>query len=456
MNTVQKFSGFLLLPLLTFLLGFGVATHYQTSARGSSSFLEQRTAQQGTPEKLNLAILDTALRNWEESKNPPTATEKKDFESVSAQLKLFAEQSAEVNLQGFWEALATVREKYVDPAKIDATKIAGGVIRGMVASLGDQYSSYLSAEESTDFDTDLAGELNGIGAELTLKNELVTVISPIKGSPASSAGLLPEDVILKVNDEDIQGQDLNSVVKKIRGPEGTKVKLTILRSGSSELLEKEIERRHIVVESVTLKLENKVAILEVKQFGDRTEAEFEKNLRDALAKSPRGIILDLRFNPGGYLETAVKMASAFIKEGKVVIQEERAPKVTSKFVTGKVMTDLPIVVLINKGSASAAEIVAGALQDHGRAVIVGEQSFGKGTVQELIPLADGANLRLTVAKWLTPNGRDIGKKGITPDVEIKRTPEDFAAEKDPQLEAAMKILTGELKVDTSPTPATAN
>ncbi len=341
------------------------------------------------------------------------------------------------------DAIDIIREKYVEPDEIDPEQMKYGLVRGVIWSLDDPYSEFMSPEESIEFEDELGGDLQGIGAELTIRDGVIVVITPLKDSPAKKAGLLPEDIILEVDGEVAEGSEFLNVVKRIRGEKGTSVTLTIYRPDTGERLEIDIVRDAIRVETVELSFDEDIAIIEVNQFGTNTEQEFATALSDALVENPKGIILDLRFNSGGFLDTAVNMVSAFIKSGKVVIQKGRPPNTESKFVSGNVKTDLPLVVLQNSGSASASEIVSGALQDVDRALIVGEKSFGKGTVQELIPMQNGAHLRLTVAKWLTPGGRDIGKVGIEPDLHVERTSEEIANDEDPQLEAALRYLRGD-------------
>lgn len=444
MNTPQKFFGFLLLPILSFILGFTLSGE-MTKDGGLNGKGKTNTIEQSEP-SIDIEIFEMALRRWEEVAEPSEKEDVKKFEEAVKEVDALITNSKKLDLDLFYEALHDVEDKYVDPAKIDPAKISEWVIRGMVYSLDDPYSTYMSLEESMEFDEELAGELEGIGAELTMKNGLVTVISPLKDSPAATAGMLPDDVIVKVDGEEIEDLSLNEVVKKIRGPRGSSVTLTLIRKDALDLIELTIVREHIIVESVQYEMKDDVAVIEVNQFGDRTGEEFENYLREAIASGPEGIILDLRFNPGGYLDTAVEMVSLFVKEGKVVVEKERGPDVTNKWVSGNAITDLPLIVLINSGSASASEIVAGALQDHGRAIIIGETSFGKGTVQEILPLSDGSNLKITVAKWLTPNGRDIGEAGIIPDITIEMKLEDYESGNDPQMDAAMKILTGEKEV----------
>ncbi|MBI5414426.1 S41 family peptidase [Candidatus Peregrinibacteria bacterium] len=443
MNTPQKFFGFLLLPILTFILGVALSGEIYQNKRPKIYLPQEPIVSEA--QKIDTQIFWTALQRWEESAEPSEKGAVEKFRTTIEKTIDILENTQKVDLSKLWEALQVVENEYVDPEKVNANTLSEWLVRGLISSLEDDYSSYMSREESQTFDEELAGELEGIGAELTMRNSLVTVVSPLRNSPAEQAGIFPEDVIATVDGESVDGMTLLEVVNKIRGKNGTKVVLGILRKTETNILDIEITRKHIVVESVKLEMKNGIAVLEVSQFGDHTKEEFEKYLREAIAGNPRGIVLDLRFNPGGYLDSAVDMVSFFVKEGKVVIQKERAPTITNRFVNGRVLTDLPLVVLINGGSASAAEIVAGALRDHNRAILIGETSFGKGTVQEIVPMSDGAKLRLTVAKWLTPNGLDISKKGIEPDIALKREISDFETNKDPQMEAALKILRREAK-----------
>jgi carboxyl-terminal processing protease len=350
--------------------------------------------------------------------------------------------SDKVDMQLFWDVWSILASKYVDPTILDYKNMIYGAIRGMVYSLEDPYTTFLTPKENKDFQESINGTLEGIGAELTLRDGMITVVSPLKGSPAKKAGIQPEDVILKVNGENIQDFSLEQVVMRIRGPKGSKVKLTLGRKGQSEPFDVEILRETININSVDWKMIDGIAHIELNQFGGKTRGEFTKAISEIQLKRPKGVILDLRYNGGGYLDGAVDIASEFMEKGKVVSVKKRNPiedEVT--YVTGKArMATVPMVVLINKGSASASEIVAGAIRDNGRGTIIGETSFGKGTVQEVQNLIDGSSLRITIAKWFTPSNVNISKVGITPDKEVKRTIEDIKANKDPQLDAAVEFL----------------
>jgi carboxyl-terminal processing protease len=361
---------------------------------------------------------------------------------IDKQSTQISSSSDKVDMQLFWDVWGLLASKYVDPTVLDYKNMIYGAIRGMVNSLGDPYTAFLTPKENKDFQESMNGTLEGIGAELTLRDGVITVVSPLKGSPAKNAGLEPEDVILKVNGEDITDFSLEQVVMKIRGPKGTKVKLTIGRKGQGEPFDVDILRDTININSVDWKMIGNIADIELNQFGAKTNDEFTKAISGIQQKSPKGIILDLRYNGGGYLDGAVDITSEFVEKGKVVSVKKRNPDDDEViYVTGKAqMATVPMVVLINKGSASASEIVAGAIHDNQRGTIMGETSFGKGTVQEVENLVDGSSLRVTIAKWYTPNNVNISKVGITPDIEVKRTIEDMKANKDPQLDAAVAYL----------------
>ncbi len=363
----------------------------------------------------------------------PFATQKQVVQGVG---------SDNVDMQLFWDVWGLLAARYVDPNVLDYKNMIYGAIRGMVYSLSDPYTTFLTPKENREFQESMNGTLEGIGAELTLRDGLITVVSPLKGSPAKQAGLQPEDVILKVNGENVQDFTLEQVVMKIRGPKGSKVKLTLGRKGEIEPFDVEIIRQTINISSVEWKMVGTIAHIEINQFGGKMKQEFTKAIGEILLKKPSGIILDLRYNGGGYLEGAVDIVSEFVEKGKVVsVKKRNTDEDEVIYVTGKArVTKVPLVVLINKGSASASEIVAGAIRDNGRGITMGETSFGKGTVQEVENLIDGSSIRITIAKWYTPNNVNISALGITPDVEVKRTLEDMKAKKDPQLDAALGYL----------------
>jgi carboxyl-terminal processing protease len=287
--------------------------------------------------------------------------------------------------------------------------------------------------------------VSGIGAEVGIKNNLVTIISPITNSPAQKAGLKAGDVILKINDESTQNMDLNVAVSKIRGEAGSVVGLTVLRGNQEK--EYKITRAKVTVKSVNSEIKKgNIGYVSLNRFDDKTTSELKAVLDNFISKDVSRIVIDLRNNPGGYLDESVTVASQFIKEGVIVAEKNDASnskKLEYKATGNGKMTDqkYKIVVLVNGGSASASEIVAGALKDYGRATIVGEKTFGKGSVQEIENLSGGAKLRVTIAHWYTPKGQNISKEGVEPDVEIELTEEDFNKNRDPQLDKALEILS---------------
>lgn len=344
----------------------------------------------------------------------------------------------------FWEAWGLVHQEYVDQP-VDDQKLAYGAIKGMLQALGDAHSGYDTPEEAKILASDASGELEGIGAEVAARGEAVEIVSPLPGSPAEAAGILPGDLIVGVDGVDTTGQDLFTVISKVRGPAGTRVVLTILREGESEPLDFTITRAKITIPSVESKvLAGGIAYVKINSFGENTADELKTQLADVMAKQPTGLVLDLRGNPGGYRDAAIQVASQFIGEGPIMFQRYGdGRQETFDALPGGLALNVPLVVLINKGSASASEIVAGAIQDAGRGRIIGEQSYGKGTVQDWHALADDqGSVRITIARWLTPKERSIDKKGVAPDVVVPLTKDDRAAARDPQLDAAISALGG--------------
>jgi carboxyl-terminal processing protease len=319
-----------------------------------------------------------------------------------------------------------------------------GAITGMLASLGDQHTSYMDPQEFKDANSSLEGAYEGIGAYVDTGGDFLSITSPIPGSPAEKAGLKPGDKIIAIDGEDMTGVNPELARRKVLGPAGSTVKLTILREGQENPFDVEIKRDKITIASVESKmLDNNIAYVKLNTFGDTTSSDLKTALTTLMAQKPRGLILDLRNNGGGYLQTAVEVASQFISKGVILYEKYGDGKKDSyEAKSGGLALDVPMVVLINKGSASASEIVAGALQDDQRAQLVGETSYGKGSVQNWIPLQDNQGaVRVTIAKWLTPMERTIDKKGLTPDVVVALTDADAKAKLDPQLDKAIELLS---------------
>jgi carboxyl-terminal processing protease len=360
---------------------------------------------------------------------------------------ILSDPEKQADLTLFWRVWNLLNDDYVDPNRLQANPLTQGAIRGMVDAVGDPYTLFMSPVENTDFHDTLSGRLQGIGAELALRNGVVTVVNPIKGSPAEKAGLLPDDVIEKVDGKTVEGQTLSQVVTRIRGIKGTSVTLDIIRpkKTADKNVALTIVRDDIHVPSVESRVidkpDGKIGYVALSQFGEGSIEEVRQALVGFSGQTLRGIILDLRGNGGGYLDGAVDLVSLFANQGRVVSVEHRSGAPEVHDVNGHALyPDTPLVVLQNEGSASASEITAGALQDLGRATIIGEKSFGKGTVQEVIDLPGGSSLRVTVARWLTPKGKNLGKEGVHPDIEVQRTSDDYEKNADPQLDAASDWL----------------
>ena len=351
----------------------------------------------------------------------------------------------DLNLRTFWQVRELLKEKYIHTDKMVDEKLGYGAVKGMVSALDDPYTEFMDPEETIEFNESLNNELEGIGAEMTVRNQALTVVQTLKGSPAQKAGLLPDDIVYKIDGEETGEMTLYDAINKIRGKKGTTVKLTLLREGKDKPFELEIARDTIAVESVTYEesSEKGVWIVAINQFSDDTKMEFNRALNEIKANNPKGIVMDLRYNGGGYLEGAVDVLSGFIKgEKQVVSIEYRDAKTNEKLKTTGLpqFPELPLVVLVNKGTASASEIVALAIKDLKRGIIMGTTSYGKGTVQEVDPLPDGSSIRYTIAKWYSPNGTNINGVGIVPDQVIEIKEEDFDKKFDRQMDEAVKYL----------------
>ena len=352
----------------------------------------------------------------------------------------------DVDFAQFWEVWKMVKEKHVDQAATSDVKMFYGAVAGMVGSLGDPYSVYFDPELAQKFAKDLEGSFEGIGAEIGIKADQLTVIAPLPGTPAEKAGLKAGDRIYAIDGVETIGMPVEEAVSHIRGEKGTTVKLLIARDGIKEAKEIVIKRATIIVQAVewkTIKTKDgkKLAYIKISHFNEQVDSKFNAAIRAILAEDPAGLILDLRNNPGGFLDTAVTVSGEWVHEDTVVIEkfnDGNEKKYASQGLAR--LSDLPTVVLINGGSASASEIVAGALHDHDKATLVGEKSFGKGSVQDYVEFGDHSALKLTVALWLTPDGLSINKAGIEPDVAVKMSTEDFNADKDPQMDKAIELL----------------
>jgi carboxyl-terminal processing protease len=343
----------------------------------------------------------------------------------------------------FWKVWDILKEKHIDRDNLDAQKLIYGAISGMLKASGDPYTDFFDPEQSKSFAQDIEGSFEGIGAELGIKDSILTVIAPLDGSPAQKAGLRSGDKILKINDEIAADLTIDQAVRLIRGEKGTEVRLTVLHEGEQETQEVTVTRANIEIKNIKLEfLDDGIAHIKLVKFSDNVDTEFALAAKEILARGSRGIVLDMRDNPGGLLDKSIDIASFLIPKGEVVVTEEDSSGNRESLITsgGDKLSSLPIVVLINEGSASASEILAGALRDNRSTPIVGKKSFGKGSVQQLVNLKGGSSVKITIAKWMTPNGNYIMDTGINPDHEVDLTREDYENERDPQLEKALGVL----------------
>jgi carboxyl-terminal processing protease len=370
-----------------------------------------------------------------------------DWENYQPKVSIEREvpvEKQDIDFSLFWNVWDELSASYLDKSALSPAKMVYGAIQGMVASLGDPYTVFLPPEDQQRSKEDLGGSFDGVGIQLGYKDGTLAVIAPLSGMPAEKAGVRAGDLILKIEDQETTEISLPEAVNLIRGPKGTTIKLTLQHEGESGFYEAAIVRDTIVVPSVEVEIQEvkggeKIAHLKLTRFGERTDQEWQEAVNKILTARPNGVILDLRNNPGGYLSGAVFIASEFLSQG-VVVQQESADGHREAFSVnrrGSLLT-MPLVVLVNEGSASASEIVAGALMELDRAKLAGKTTFGKGTIQEAQDLPGGTGLHITTARWLLPSGESIDKKGVTPDFEVNLDPEK--PEEDAQLEKAIGIL----------------
>ena len=345
----------------------------------------------------------------------------------------------------FGEVLENIKREYVED--IDQSEVMESAINGVLQSL-DPYSAYMSPELFKEMQTDTKGEFGGLGIEIGMEAGVVKVISPIEGTPAEQAGIKAGDYIVKIGKEQVQGKSLMEAVKLMRGPVGTTIDLTIRRKNVKKPLEFKITRKVIEVQSVNSEIiskEKNIGYVRLKSFNENSDNQFLKILKKFESKKKiKGYVIDLRNNPGGLLTQAINITDFFLDDGEIVSTKGRKISETRKFFArkGDEINGKPLVVLINNGSASAAEILAGALKDHKRAIILGENSYGKGSVQSIIPLKNGGGMRLTISKYYLPSGKSISEVGVTPDILVKEIEDDFSinSEKDNQLNYAIQLF----------------
>ena len=363
---------------------------------------------------------------------------------------LFAANEAQqtVDLSQFWEVWDLLEERFVSASStepLSEEERVAGAIRGVVEAYGDPYTVYLSPEESELFEEDIAGNFEGVGMEVGSRDGTLTVIAPLPNTPAEKAGIRSGDKIISIDGESTRGMSIEAAVRRIRGERGTTVALTILGEGDEELREVKVVRDRILVPTVKTELRDGVFIIRLFNFSAIAETRFQSALREYAESGTRKLLIDVRGNPGGFLQSAVNMTGYFLPAGAVGVREDFADGSAERLYRSAGRTlgryaPQRLAVLIDGGSASASEIVAGALQAHGVATLVGTQTFGKGSVQELVDLGEGASLKLTIARWLTPKGESISEGGLTPDIAVEITAEQREKGEDPQMEAAIKYL----------------
>ncbi len=353
---------------------------------------------------------------------------------------------SDVDFEYFWKVWNIVESKYVASGEVNRKDMLWGAISGLVSSLGDPYSVFFPPKEAEVFESSVRGDFEGVGMEIGMNEGVLTVIAPLKGTPAEEAGIKAGDKILKIDATSTADINIDEAINLIRGEKGTFVTLTVLRKGEDQPLEIKVKRDVIQIPVLnTEQKEDGIFVISLYNFSSHSAEDFRQALREMVQSGSTKLILDLRGNPGGYLDAAVDICSWFLPAGDIVAREAfgNGDEQLYRSRGYDIFKNLPMVILVDQGSASASEITAGALSEHGIAKLVGQKTYGKGSVQELVDnIGDGSSLKITIARWLTPNGKSISKEGLNPDVSVEITKDDIANGKDPQMDKAIEILKG--------------
>ncbi|MFA5773322.1 MAG: S41 family peptidase [Candidatus Paceibacterota bacterium] len=369
-----------------------------------------------------------------------------EIEKVTSVINKNPQVETTADFSTFWKVWNTLNKKSIYAKKVEDQDRVWGAISGLASSLGDPYTVFFPPKENKSFNEEILGSFAGIGAEIGVKDEILTVIAPLKDTPAWKSGIKAGDKIIKINQVNTNDMTIDGAIELIRGPVGTTVTLSILRLGENKTRDFVITREKIQIPTIDTELRSDgIFVIKFYSFSENSASLFRDALIKFINSKSNKLILDLRGNPGGYLDSAVNIGSWFIDEGKVILSEDNGdgsnPKIYRSHGPRLFNDKLSFVVLVDGGSASASEILAGALREHGIATLVGEKTFGKGSVQELVKITDDTSLKVTVANWYTPNGVSISKDGLEPDIEIPLTQKDYDAKKDPQMDKAVEILS---------------
>ena len=368
-----------------------------------------------------------------------------EIEKITSIINKDPQVETQADFAPFWKAWSILNKKSIFAKKTDDQSRVWGAISGLAASMNDPYTVFFPPKENKSFNEEILGSFEGIGAEIGIKDKILTIIAPLKDTPAWNAGIKAGDKIIKINDTSTNGMTIDQAIELIHGPSGTVVDMLVLRTGETETRKISIKRGKIQIPTIdTEQRDDGIFVIKLYNFSENSDNLFKDAIVKFIDSKYSKLIIDLRGNPGGYLESAVNIGSWFIDEGKTILSEDPGdgskPKIYRSHGPRLFNENLKLIVLVDGGSASASEILAGALKEHNIATLLGEKTFGKGSVQELIKITDDTSLKVTVAKWFTPNGISISLNGLEPDVKIPFSAKDAESNKDPQMDKAVEIL----------------